>query len=54
MSHKTVAAPLKRNLQIISYADLVVAFWDGVSRGTKHVIDSCKRQNVPIFVHLIR
>ena len=47
-------APLKRNLQIIGYADLVVALWDGTSRGTKHVIDSCKRQNIPILVHLVR
>ncbi len=27
------SAPLKRNLQIIDYADLVIAFWDGSSRG---------------------
>lgn len=47
-------APLKRNLQIIHYADLVVAFWDGTSRGTKHVIDSCKRLNIPVLVHIVR
>ena len=35
-------APLKRNLQIIEYADTVLAFWDGRSRGTKHVIDNCR------------
>lgn len=34
-------APLYRNLQIIKYADEVVAFWDGKSRGTKYVIDNC-------------
>lgn len=38
-------APLKRNLQIIDYADLVLIFWDGVSRGTKYVIDNCKKKN---------
>jgi len=38
-------APLKRNLQIIEYADLVLAFWDGKSRGTKHVIDNCEKLN---------
>ena len=37
------SAPLKRNITIIENADLVLAFWDGVSRGTKCVIDSCKR-----------
>lgn len=34
-------APLKRNLEIINSADLVIAFWDGKSRGTKFVIDKC-------------
>lgn len=30
-------APLKRNFLIIDYADLVLAFWDGQSRGTKYL-----------------
>lgn len=38
-------APLVRNDEIIAYADGVVAFWDGRSRGTKYVIDHCKKQN---------
>lgn len=38
------AAPLKRNLLIIDYADEVIAFWDGSSHGTKYVIDNCKKQ----------
>ena len=36
-------APLKRNPQIIEYADVVIAFWDGKSKGTKYVIDNCKK-----------
>lgn len=44
------AAPLKRNITIIEYADLVLAFWDGKSRGTKFVIDQCKRLGVPVKV----
>ena len=47
-------APLKRNLEIIAYADLVLAFWDGKSRGTKYVIDNCKKQDVPIRVYLYK
>ncbi|MBR4867546.1 MAG: DNA-processing protein DprA, partial [Clostridia bacterium] len=43
-------APLKRNLQIIEYADQVVSFWDGHSKGTKFVIDQCNRQEIPITV----
>ena len=45
-------APLKRNLQIIEYADVVIAFWDGKSRGTKYVIDNCKKQGVQVDVHI--
>lgn len=37
------SAPLKRNLEIIEYADTVIAFWDGKSRGTKFVIDNCRK-----------
>lgn len=43
-------APLKRNLQIIEYADMVIAFWDGKSHGTKYVIDNCKKMNVPVRI----
>lgn len=47
------AAPLKRNITIIGNADLVLAFWDGTSRGTKFVIDSCEKRNIPIKVYLL-
>ena len=43
-------APLKRNITIIENADLVLAFWDGSSRGTKYVIDQCRKRNIPIKV----
>ena len=45
-------APLRRNITIIEYADLVLAFWDGKSRGTKFVIDNCKKRNIPVVVYL--
>lgn len=44
-------APLRRNITIIEYADLVLAFWDGKSRGTKFVIDNCKKRNIPVVIH---
>lgn len=44
------AAPLKRNEQIIDYCDEVLAFWDGKSRGTKFVIDRCKKMDKKIKV----
>lgn len=45
------SAPLERNLRIIRYADEVVAFWDGQSRGTRFVIDRCREQGVKITVY---
>ena len=46
------SAPLKRNIEIIDYADEVIAFWNGRSRGTKFVIDNCNKRNkkVSVFV----
>ena len=44
------AAPLRRNMQIIDYADEVLAFWDGHSKGTKFVIDNCKKKNKKVIV----
>ena len=45
-------APLKRNITIIENADLVLAFWDGASRGTKYVIDNCKKRNIPVKIYM--
>lgn len=47
-------APLKRNITIIEYTDLVLAFWDGKSRGTKFVIDNCKERGIPVKVFLAK
>ena len=47
------AAPLKRNITIIENADLVLAFWDGASKGTKNVIDNCKKQKMPVKIYII-
>ena len=47
------SAPLKRNISIIEYADIVLAFWDGKSRGTKFVIDNCRRLGVEVRVYIM-
>ena len=47
-------APLVRNLEIIDYADEVYAFWDGTSRGTKYVIENCRRKKKKVHVFMIR
>ena len=46
-------APLKRNLQIIEYADTVLAFWDGESKGTAFVIENCKKLSKELRVIII-
>ena len=38
------AAPIVRNKQIVDAADLTLIFWDGASKGTKSVIDYCRKQ----------
>lgn len=43
-------APIVRNKQIVDYADRVVAFWDGMSRGTLSVIEYCKKQGKSITI----
>ena len=45
-------APLRRNILIIENADLVLAFWDGQSRGTKFVIENCRKRNIPVKIYV--
>ena len=46
-------APLVRNDEIIAYADMVLAFWDGESDGTKYVIAEClKRAKRVVYIPL--
>ncbi len=39
------AAPLKRNEEIADYADELLAFWDGSSRGTAYTIRLFEKLN---------
>ena len=39
-----------RNQQIVDAADRIVAFWDGISKGTKITIDMAKRAGKPLEV----
>jgi len=44
------SAGYKRNAQMADYADALVAFWDGKSRGTKHMIDLAKSAGLQVRV----
>ena len=48
------AAPIVRNKEIVLYADKVVAFWDGTSKGTLSTIQFAKKENKPCEVVLIK
>ena len=40
-----------RNVEMLeSGVDLVLAFWDGASRGTKHMIDEARKRGIPVEV----
>lgn len=43
-------APLRRNLEIIEKADLVIALWDGKSTGTAHTIRKCREIGNPVVI----
>ena len=47
------AAPLKRNDQIIEYADEVVAIWNGKSKGTEYVIKKCKKLSKSCKIYIV-
>lgn len=44
------SAGFKRNVQMADFADGLLAFWDGQSRGTKHMINTMRRLNKPVRV----
>lgn len=43
------AGPI-RNKQMAEYADMLIAFWDGNSKGTKNMIDLAKKYNLKTTV----
>jgi uncharacterized phage-like protein YoqJ len=44
------AAGFRRNQEMADFSDGLVAFWDGKSHGTKHMIETMKAQNKWIMV----
>lgn len=48
-THKKAAGPI-RNRQMGDYADALIAFWDGESRGTKHMIEYAQQKHLPVMI----
>ena len=44
------SAGIIRNELMGDFADVLIAFWDGESRGTKHMIDYMKKLNKPVRI----
>ena len=42
---------LRRNLEIIRYADQMIAFWYGQSHGTRFVIEEFRKQGKKVTVY---
>lgn len=47
------SAGYRRNITIIENADIVFAFWDGTSKGTKHSINLATKTNKELYVYAI-
>ena len=47
--HGRAAGPM-RNKQMADYADVLIAVWDGQSKGTKNMIDQMNKLNKPVFI----
>ncbi|MBQ2774191.1 MAG: hypothetical protein IJC95_03750 [Clostridia bacterium] len=48
------AAPIVRNKEIVDYADKIIAFWNGSSKGTLSVIQYAKKAGKPCEVVLCK
>lgn len=47
--HGKSAGPI-RNKEMAEYADSLICFWDGESRGTKNMIDEANRKSLEIHI----
>lgn len=44
------AAGYVRNKEMAEYSDMLIAFWDGESRGTKHMIDLASDRDLKVHI----
>lgn len=45
------SAGFKRNKIIVDNSDLIIAFWDGKSKGTANTIKLAREQNKEVFIY---
>ena len=47
-------APLVRDEEMVEFADVVIAFWNGKSKGTLYTVNYAKKIGRKVIVHLIQ
>lgn len=47
------SAGILRNKEMAEYADQAIVFWNGQSRGSKHMIEEMKKLNKPVTVIIV-
>ena len=45
------SAGIRRNIDMATYADALIAIWDGKSKGTLHMINDMVSKNKPVYVY---
>jgi hypothetical protein len=48
------SAGYRRNEQMSNNSDMLIALWDGSSKGTKHMIDIAKRKGLIVYVRIVK
>lgn len=51
--HYGRSAPLLRDIRIVDYADEILAFWDGISRGTAFTIRQAQNRHKKVHLFLL-
>lgn len=46
-------AGYQRNVEMAKSADALIALWDGISRGTGHMIDTARKMGLKVQVYMI-
>ncbi len=44
------SAGYRRNKKMAKYAGICICFWDGKSKGTKHMIDLAKKYDLELYI----
>lgn len=46
-------APLKRNDLIVAACDMLIAFWDGASKGTKYTFEKAQKAGKEVVIYRV-